>query len=213
MTSRDDMVLPAHVTEAEGLSSPVPERKGRRLLGNRPKSGVLQRMAFARLARIAASRGASSSMLARIGSRAVLTATSATLLAAIVAAVALRIGSGRTFKNLGQLMNDGILGDMDEEARATYKAKMRVFTNTVLRGVSQEGRADHVVGIFQGVKERLMETEQGRAIALRVNELTEDSSAEQLMMRGKSILEDAFRAAGGNQAIDELRRQLRGLGY
>lgn len=208
MTNRDDMVLPVDVEGgAPRTAREAAARRAKAPVGARRRGGLGRKLAAARqLRRLRGAGGAGvrGGGLGRFAAR----GGPVLIVAAIIAAITLRLASGKTFKNLGQLLNDKVLGDMDDNARAVMKAKMKLFTPTILRGIAQEGGVSHLVPIIDDLKARSLRTDKGRAIALRHPGFTEDSPPEQLIMRGKSLIEDAFYAAGGQKALDELTREL-----
>ena len=201
MTNRDDMVLTPSITGGRGPSRGALTRSGRRLHGVKPRSGVFRRAAVTSAAARRA-RGIGVGKLLKRGGPVALALT-------LITVVAARLATGRNMQNLGALLNDKAWGEMDEKARATIQARMEILNDDqVARGVAQAGNVDHLRPTFDLFVEDNLRRERGRSIALQDKGITTDNKAEILALRARTILSDAFNAAGGQQALDNLAREL-----
>jgi hypothetical protein len=186
---RDDMVLIPRLDRDEGGVRGVRGRRGRRILGEDPRE-----RSFARRAALTA-RGARAAGAARMVGGGLLRAAVPVAIIAAITAIAIRLGTGRTFQNLGQLLNDATWRDLDDKARANQLAFLKTTSDDQRMATLDRSRAaplDDFLPAFEARKAEALRIQMGRAVFLRDNRFTHNSKSEILMLRGQSLLEEAF---------------------
>lgn len=225
MTDRDDIVIRPNLGPLRPHEhTPRDRAKQARRLDQaiRRKDGVIARLMRARrnlgTARVVGSLGRravagfSESAGGRFAGRAVFSPVGAVVAAiAVGIVVAARLTSGRTFENMGQEVNNLLLGDLDENARASMEARTELEGRDDIMQMLANG--DRVHGQLRTVFDTIRRTKKreldGRTLFLSDPEFQVNGKVDQLIERGAQQLKE--RVLGGNgmqtaiRAISESR--------
>ena len=233
-SSRDDMVFTPSLGPQHRASAVTRAREERRMAGAKRKGGIFRRMlklrAAQRLVRArrlrssrralnmaragragVAARGASTAVGAARGvvtRSAILNPVGIAVAATVIAiAVATRLLSGRSFENMGQVVNDMLLGDLDDNARADIAAKKRIMGDgDLMRMYSRGGQASAQFGrLFADLKTVAMRDEVGRSFFEGRKEFQSNNIFDILILRARDKLVQAWKDAGGSEALERLR--------
>jgi len=233
VTNRDDMVLiPRFDTQYSG-SAQHQAREERRTAALGKKRSVLRRIAKARAARklrrartarsgrraVSAAKGARGAMKAAsavgrqvaggAGRAAVANPIGAIVAAVVVAAVvAIRLGTGRSMENMGAQVNKMLLGDSDEEARSYMDTRKRFSGDRhIVRMIAQDGANNsQLKSIFDDIREAREEELKGASKFLEDDMFQVNSTLDILILRAAGLFTQGWVAAGGNEAVEKLRR-------
>ena len=225
-SSRDDIVITPSLDQVRA-SAPVRAREERRLSGAKSKRGILSRIAKARASqklirrgrvlRTAARRGAVSRFgvggMVR-GARAAASALNpigAIVTASVVAAAVItRLASGQSFENMGQQVNNILLGDLDDEARAAIGTRKRLSGDSdIARIVGQEGGVNsQISSVFKDLKDLQKRDEVGASKLKSEKGMQVNGNLDILIIRAKNKFLEAWNGNGGDEAVEELRRKL-----
>ena len=195
------------------------------MAGAKRRKGLFHQMARAHAARKVvrlrrAKAGGRTLQAARGGSllgRAAGAARSATPVGALIAAgvvaaaVATRLATGRSFENLGEQVNQILLGDMDDEARASAAASRHITGDRDLaRIIGIEGRVNsQIARLHKDMKALHLRDEVG-ATAIRQNEgMSHNGMLDMLIVRGHAKFMEAWNGTGGPQATEKFRGKYR----
>lgn len=212
MSDRDDIVIRPNLGPLRPHEhSPRDRAKQARRLDQaiRRKDGVITRLLRARsklgAARVAGTLGrrAAAGFAERAGGRfagrAVFSPVGAVVAAvAVGVVVAARLASGRTFENMGQEVNNLLLGDLDENARASMQAR------TSLEGrddvMQMLARGDRVQGqlrtVFDGLRRVKKKELDGRTLFLSDPDFQVNGKIDQVIERAAEQFKE--RVLGGN---------------
>ncbi len=175
MSSRDDMVIrplldpPAASQRVEGAAAP-----GGPHAAPPSRPGLLGRLLQSRLGGSAVARSAS---FARSAAAPVAAG------AAMLAAILVRTGTGRTFENLGQGMREWLFGDVDEEVTAAQEARAAITSRPdLLRAIAAAG-TDSVQPIYQDAYRRALMRARGRSMFMRDPNYQVDQFVDLLILR------------------------------
>lgn len=121
--------------------------------------------------------------------------------------VASRLITGRSTENMGQQVNNLLLGDLDEQARAKMESRQMLSGNShIARAAAfSGGPTDQMKHVFDAmVKER--ETElRGIAAINTEKHFQSDSMIDQLAVRFAALLKDEWNAIGGESLLRGLK--------
>ena len=168
--SRDDMVLRPEVADVGRTQARIRAREERRMSGLRARRGALRRVVKTRAAmrlarrrnmRPGRKRALATAAVGRVGAQTAGRALAAHPVGWAIGAiliggtVALRLATGQPFEGMGQQLNNMIMGDMDEEARAGMQTRRALSSDPDLaRIVGQEGKANaQIYKVFSDLKE------------------------------------------------------------
>lgn len=188
------MVLTPTLLEPDPTSAPIRSRTARKLDAQKRKGGLWHRIvrlrAARKLSRLATVRGAGSTMARAVGmgrafgapamvSRAAKAAANPVVLGiaalAMTAVVVGRLASGKPFEGMGSELNNLLLGDMDDAARAKMSVRSQFESDPdLMRFIESQG----------GV------TSQIRKV------MADLSDIETKRQKGKSMIEQAFPVNG-----------------
>ena len=199
--SRDDMVITPSLADGQGAASRgVAARRGRRVIGQDPRKRSLARRAAG---------GAARSAALRLGLGAVGGAAAGAAVLALMAAIAVRLGTGRTFENLTQLMSDKAFGKLPVALKAKMVASERILSNERrLRIADRENSVGGLTRLLPFETEDARRKFEGQAMLLRENEFTSNSDLEAAILAGSSLFKEAFwndLAAKAAQSINTAR--------
>ena len=232
MAGRDDMVIRPRLDE-QRAAAPTRAREERRIAGARNRRGIFARIAKARAARSLRRRrrarsGGRRVRAARSGAPGLLRGTASTVgrgagraavanpVGAIVAAlvvagvVATRLVSGQSFENIGQQVNNILLGDLDEGARASAETRNRLGGDSdIARIIGQEGRVNSQIAALHKSLARMAKRDALGASLIRSEKgMQVDSTLDILIVRARDKFLEAWSGNGGNDSIEKVRRKL-----
>lgn len=128
--------------------------------------------------------------------------------------VALRLGSGKTFEQMGNEMNNMLLGDLDEAARAKMSVRHRFQADPLMARIrSQSGKQNMQINrIAQDLFRVEKQYEDGKALIER--EFGVNGTFDMLILRAQQAFQKAFRAQGGDDLLQRfvskaVRNQMR----
>ena len=226
MTNRDDIIIRPRLGDVNS-SAVTRAREERRIAGRgRGKRGLvarlLRRKAAAKFARRQAGKFGRRSATVRAGSAALrggskaggaraLANPAGAIVAALVVAgvVAVRIGTGTSFEGMGAKLNKMLLGDMDEQARATMDVRKRLSGDSHLaRITAQEGGVNsQILSIAEDMRDIRKRELDGSSTFLENEEFQANTTLDILILRAKDAFTTAFWGAGGRDAIEDLKTQ------
>lgn len=151
-------------------------------------------------ARVLAGRG-----VAMAGRAAVANPVGAVVAALITAGVvALRLGSGKTFEQMGDEMNNMLLGDLDEAARAKMTVRNRFQSDAILTRIrSQSGRQNVQMNrIAEDLFRVEKQYEDGKALIQR--EFGVNGTWDMLILRAQEAYQTAWKAIGGDETYERM---------
>lgn len=189
MASRDDMVITPTLAST---------RQGRR------RKAALSSAAQARVA----ARGGGG--LVRFGGRlvplAVARAMPVVMVVAVIAAIVVRITSGRTFESLGAMLREATIGAMSDEDKARRFALGQLQgSQRMMDSVTKRGNPEHLQRRFDFFFNREVRRLRGQSKALLVPGFTTSTTGEIMIERGMDFLDDA----GMLKAVDDVIQLLR----
>ena len=132
---------------------------------------------------------------------------------AVSSVVFTRLASGKPFEKIAEEANQMILGDLDDEARATRNARDRIKGNdAIMLAVSKEHGANYqVVRIFEQIRQIEREKLLG---AQRLRELFPvNSTLDILILRAKALFLKVWKDIGGNELVERVRIALLAVVY
>lgn len=228
MASRDDMVIRPRIKGLDGRQTSALERarEERRMAGVK-KSGLLGKVARVKGARrvtrrrrlktsatiLSRARGAGVvSTGIRIGGSVAKRAAvfnpigMAVAVLVVASAVALRLVSGRSFENMGQLVNNMLLGDMDETAKASMETRQMMGSDTdIARIIGQEGGVNSQIAQVHKTLAMLRKRDLvGRSLIMTEAGMQANGVFDMLILRARRIFLIAFKGSGGDEAVKRL---------
>lgn len=231
MTLRDDMIFRPTLGPQQQPAARARAKDDRRLARANGKGGVLRRLRLMRAmrrrrARIAnAARSRKATRVSRIGragmtrgaqglargaarmaGRAALGNPIGVIIAGLIAGgiVALRLGSGKTFEQMGDEMNAMLLGDMDEAARAKMTVRHRFQGDELLARIrGQSGKQNAQMNrIAEDLFRVEKQYEDGKALIQR--EFPVNNTFDMLILRAQEAFQKAWAAVGGDNTMEQL---------
>src|SRR6056300_1650780 len=117
--------------------------------------------------------------------------------------VALRLGSGKTFEQMGDDMNNMILGDMDEAARAKMSVRHRFQADPLMTRIrSQSGKQNMQMNrIAEDLFRVEKQYEDGKALIER--EIGVNGTWDMLILRAYEAFGKAWKAVGGSDKLSQ----------
>lgn len=229
MTLRDDMIFRPTLGPQQKPTARARAREDRRLDRANRKGGVLRRLRLLRQMRRrqmrlrSAASGQRATQIARLGRAGLARGASglagkavqkggqmlarhpvgAIALALIAGGiVALRLGSGKTFEQMGDEMNNMILGDMDEAARAKMSVRHRFQADPLMARIrSQSGKQNMQMNrIAQDLFRVEKQYEDGKALIER--EFGVNNTFDMLILRAQQAFQKAWKAEGGDDLME-----------
>lgn len=222
MSSRDDMVMVLRLGKETKPTAPVRARMERRLgQATRGKRGALGRLAKVagakRLAKSAtsrvpigraAARGLGGAARGAAGRAVAVSAGTIVASGVVAAAVALKLITGQSFENMGQAVNNMLLGDLDEQARAEQDVRRRFQGDPDLSYLA--GRQDGVSAQTQALARDLIKVRKreldGQTALMTAIDIPGATIWDQLILRAKSVLTRAWNDKGGPAAMAKLEK-------
>ena len=118
--------------------------------------------------------------------------------------VALRLGSGKTFEQMGDEMNNMLLGDLDEAARAKMTVRNRFQGDAILTRIrSQSGKQNVQMNrIAEDLFRVEKQYEDGKALIQR--ELPVNGTFDMLILRAQEAFGTAWKAIGGDETYERV---------
>ena len=188
----------------------------RRATARRRKLARARRVGVGRaamgLGRTAASMGGHAARAAGAGPVGLIVA--AVVLAAVITT---RLATGRSFENMGEQVNKLLLGDLDEEARATMDTRHRLQgDDNLTRFIGQQGTiSNQVASVFEDLKKHRKRELDGRALFREDMHFQTNGLSDMLILRAKDAFLQAWNGEGGPHSVENLTRayqQSRGIG-
>ena len=226
--SRDDMVMTPSLGQQFAPTARTKAREDRRTAFLNKRHGLrdklLKARAAAKLRRAHTARMSKRTAVLRRGGRGGaaairglsggggLRAAAASPIGAIVAAVvvagfvAIRLGTGRSFENMGAQMNKMLIGDLDEQARAAIDTRKTLGGDKhIARIIAQEGAVNsQVKSIAEDLKAIRLRELMGASEFLEDKHFQADNTLDILIIRARDLLVQAFNGAGGEDAVANL---------
>lgn len=230
-SSRDDMVFTPRLGPEHKATAQTRAREERRLAGaSKRKGGVLTGVARlvaarrlnrarralkarrrARMRKAGPLRGAMG-VAGRGATRAAVFNPIGLLVTALVVGVAAatRLATGQPFEVLGQKLNNMLLGDMDEQARAEMETRNLLSSHRELTRISgQEGGVNaQMQAIFKGLSELRKKELDGMANINSEAQFGSNSVFEMMLIRAFGWLKGSFVDSGGTTATNRLQRNI-----
>jgi len=125
---------------------------------------------------------------------------------AIIGVAAGRIISGKPFEGVGEEVNQLLLGDMDEEARAKMAVRNEMAGDQHLariRAQSDKGNSQ-LKAVYDDLYKLRKRDEDGASLMRR--EFPSNNLLDMMILRAWSKLWQGFRDAGGFEALDKTRK-------
>jgi hypothetical protein len=200
--SRNDMVLRPRLRTA--MAAPREEAAERKQIERHATNqrGILQRLMRARATKAAASyamRAGSQVATSTLGSWASRGSAALPVVAVGVVVASLvalgRIVSGKSFEKMGQEMNQLILGDTDEEARASMAARSTITNNTAVMMMRHQNPqiSGSLESIYHDLRRKALAGEVGKSEIERNIEV--QGIADILIARLAQKIKDGFAAS------------------
>lgn len=129
----------------------------------------------------------------------------------IAAAVITRLASGQSFENMGQQVNNILLGDMDDEARASAGARKRLSGDSdIARIVGREGRVNsQIASLHKDLKKLQLRDEIGASLIKSQTGMQNNGLFDMLIIRGRDAFLRSWNGSGGPAATEEFRGKYR----
>lgn len=215
--SRDDMVF-SPTAEALGTvggarSQIRQQRRIDRIM--RKRHGRLARMARVRAATkrrriVRAARSRVGSSLARRGASRILMTPPGWVIAALVVlgAVVLRLATGRSYENIGQKINDVILGDLDDEARALIAARGEVIQDGgLMEQIAREDKiGSHARRLLAYHTRRARIEQKAWAAIMRDKDMQVNGILDMIVIRLADGVKEFFTKGAGKAEVDKLKQ-------
>lgn len=225
MSGRDDMVIRPRL-KAPVASAQVRSREERRIDRLKRKGGLLHRLLRARAVRGRSRRRRMRSVkrtgsLARSGAGlarntaargAVMNPIGATIaVAAVAAAAAVRLATGRSFENMGQAINNILLGNMDEEARANLQTRKRLGGDSdIARIIGQEGRVNsQILSLHKDLAAMAKRDMVGASLIRSEKDMQVNNTLDMLLLRAEAKWHEEWRGSEGPNALKEILQKIR----
>lgn len=124
------------------------------------------------------------------------------------AAVAARLGSGRSFENMGQVMREFLFGEMSSDAIAGMEAREVMTGNaSFARIVGMQGKANsQMLQVYQGIERVKKMSARGRELLEADPTMQRNGTVDNLILRGQQIVTDAWKSSSGPAAVDRWGR-------
>ncbi len=228
MSYGDEMVIRPSITGGADLTLP----RGRGKLSRRVGSEFGKRIGRIRLARrrkrLTVLRGAGrvvSAVGRRVGAgsavraaakvtsgpggRSLKPAGAALTLLAIAAIVTIRVATGRPFEGLSADLNELVLGDVDDEVRASIIVRDQLASNPDLLALvgQRDSMGAQVRRIFADRKRIELLRQRGKSAIIR--EFPVNKKLDMLILRFVGLFKDAWQRRGGVEVVDQVRSALR----
>lgn len=220
---RDDMVFRPVLTINDPQSIRQQTiRERRRIAGAWKKGGVFHRIARWRLARRVlrkrrmAFRNAVDPKTGQRFQIARRIAGYSPVAVGVAAIVAISIGlgrllTGRSFENMGQQINNVLLGDYDDNARADMAARRHIESNpSLLRIIAHDGKPNaQIEKLFNSAKKLALADEKGRSHFASDKEMQDNGVFDMLVLRARDAFVRGYTNSGGPHAVLEVRDKLK----
>lgn len=229
MANRDDMVIRPRL-RPERAAAPTRAREEQVMANARGKRGIFRKLIRARAARRLArvrsgrrlqaartvarggvARGAAGVAVRGAGRAALFNPVGAIIgVMLVAAAVTLRLASGKSFETLGQQVNQMLIGDMDDEARASMAASRMITGNpNLLELMGREGKANHQVNaIYDDFYRMQLRTERAASAIREDPHFAYNGVFDMLILRAKKAFLAAWNGNGGPDAVEVVRTKL-----
>lgn len=229
MTRRDDMVFRPDLGRRIAEPTAPVRARADRIAARRAeaKGGPIRRAAGAlaarklllrrrRIARLQGLRGARSARGGAGPKAARFIPNPLAILATVgvaAAAVATRLISGRSFEGIGQEVNNILLGDLDDEARAkrTVRERFRGDPN-IARIVGQEGKVTgQIAALGEDLFKLELEQEKARSAFASHPRFQVNGYADMLILRIRDKIQQVWSGQGMSDSLNRLQAGYRGL--
>jgi hypothetical protein len=234
MSRRDEMVIRPTMGPDQQASARVEARDQRRLDHARGRDGLLRRLRALRLRRLRQKRlrtmraeqrrtdvakggraalrggvravgGAASRGLTRAAGSALRNpyVLAAAAIAAVVV-VGIRLGTGKSFEQMGSELNAMLLGNADDEARARMTVRHRFQSDEILTRIrSQSGQTNAQMNrIAQDLFRVEKQYEEGKSLIER--EFGVNGTWDMLLLRGRDKFVEVIKSTGAQTTMNEL---------
>jgi hypothetical protein len=126
---------------------------------------------------------------------------------AVGAVVATRLATGRSFENMGQQVNNLLLGDVDDEGRAAVQSRQYLEgRHDLLYAIGKAGKADaSVKRLFDTLQRSNMQEERGRSIIMSDKRFQVNTKADLTILAMRDHLVRGWTSHGGPAAVEKLR--------
>ncbi len=215
MNQRDDMVMRLGVKSPSQTPARDRAKQERIIRGAQRRGGLVHRLARAKASRtlIRAAQPASTARMAvaRGGARAAGAVAGVVVGTLVVAAVvATRLLSGRSFENIGQQINNVLLGDLDEEALATRDSREALQGDEhLLRIAGKEGKVNSQIAQIHQDQVAINKRDRvGRTLFESATDFQSNNILDMVILRVKDALVEHWNAVGGQSKFDELTKKL-----
>jgi len=214
----DAITIRVRMGDRQSASVPTRAREDRVLQDHARKRGFL-----ARLARrgIRALNGTASAVGRAAGfdridaglrtGRMLMTPAGAIGSAVVVGAlVGLRLGTGRSFENMGENLKQMALGNLSPDAMADQQARGFIASRPNLLAIMgmEDGADDQIHELFRDVRELARRDLAGRARLMRDPRFQANQLIDNLILSGANRLWASWESNGGPAKIEELGRAL-----
>jgi len=119
-------------------------------------------------------------------------------------AVALRLGSGKTYEQMGDELNNMLLGDMDEQARAKMTVRHRMQGDELLTRIrAQSGAGNAQINrIAEDLFRVEKQYEDGKAMIERAFPV--NNTIDMLVLRASDAFKRAWQMNGSQEKFDRM---------
>jgi len=230
-SSRDDIVIRPRFVTHEPSAAQARAREERVLARAAERHSALSRFVRARLASRAAGLGADligfgadalgfatrsspAALVAPVGTAVASTAMVYAAAAIVSIAVATRLLSGRSFENMGQYLNDVLIGDLDEDALASQDVRSRLGNDRdVARIAGREGNVNaQMKAIFGDLQAMQKRDRVGRAMFMSDRLFEVQGTFDLLILRARDVFLQYWRGGSGPGDLQLLIEGLHHLG-
>lgn len=122
----------------------------------------------------------------------------------VATAIAVRLGTGRSFENMGNNLRTFLFGDASSDAIAGMEAReMLAGDERFARIVGMEGKANSQMReVFEGLKRIRKIDALGRELMENDPEMQRNNTVDNLILRAQQLTIESWKASGGPEAIN-----------
>lgn len=126
------------------------------------------------------------------------------------AAVSLRLLSGQSFEGLGARLNNILLGDLDDEARAKIATRRQLASDSDIARIvgKEDGINSQIFELAHDLNRENLRREKGISRIREDERIEVNSLIDILILRAKDLILNGFNSAGGQEKVTSIQQSL-----